>query len=285
MPLASVLAKPFCFVLSRAAGSGAVVIAGYVARPKGLLRCLTMVEQKMTFAPKFVPKVCFGAKPMIRNLKAVLLTVGFGASAFAGAAPVYLAAEQATRQGAMPACTALEVSEGRRAVSAQDSNKSWPKLKFSLDDYAAAPKFESLGACLAAVPAYAGRYTPEHVTSLQAGQLAPGMPLPFALMVLGPPSQAPSMHSYLDPSTGMARTTSIYLWTGQKRRSMLGSALTIAGAATGRSAAAGAVAATQAASVATTAAAAAYTVSGLKAAQFVSIQVDDQQVIQTFSAN
>ena len=78
----------------------------------------------------------------------------------------------------------------------------------------------------------------------------PGMPSEFALMMLGPPSQPPSVTSYLDPATGQPKSYSVFVWNNHKRRNLLGSALTIAGAATGVSAAAGAIAVTQAATIA-----------------------------------
>ena len=61
--------------------------------------------------------------------------------------------------------------------------------------------------------------------------------------------------------------------------------MTIAGAATGMSAASGAIAATQAASMATSAAAAVYSLENLKTARVVTIQVNDENAIQSFTSN
>ena len=89
----------------------------------------------------------------------------------------------------------------------------------------------------------------------------------------------------MDPTTGKPKTFTFFVWNNQQKRNLLGSALTIAGAATGMSAAAGSFAATQAASIATSAAAAAYSLESLKSARVVTIQVDETNTIQTFSSN
>lgn len=215
-----------------------------------------------------------------------LFFITFGlATQAAEESTVYISKSLSTRVGDIPPCTQLQLNEKRSSVALQDSQKSWSRVKLSKDAFEALEQHDELESCLSASPTLTGRFEESHLPLLQAGQLTPGMPLEFALMLLGPPSQSPVVNSFLDPVTKKPATYTTYVWTNQKRRSMLGSALSIAGAATGASAIAGAVAATQAATIATTAAAAAYTASSLKAAKMVAIQVDGDNSIQTFTAN
>ena len=198
---------------------------------------------------------------------------------------VYLGQAQQSKVGLMPACTPLDVKTSRGKVNLRDPNKSWPKFKLSSKDYEQLARFSNFTTCVESVAVYDNRYENVHLTSINDGNLMPGMPSEFALMMLGPPSQPPSVTSYLDPATGQPKSYSFFVWNNHKRRNLLGSALTIAGAATGVSAAAGAIAVTQAASIATTAAAAAYSLESLKSARVITIQVDEKNVIQTFSSH
>jgi hypothetical protein len=207
------------------------------------------------------------------------------AAPVAAQSSVYIPESLSARGGDIPSCTELHPDEKRRSVTLRDAQKSWARVKLSREAYEELTKHEDLETCLDATPGLVGRFEQSQIPLLEQGQLTPGMPLEFALMLLGPPSQEPLVNSFLDPTTGQPATYTTYVWTNQKRRSMLGSALSIAGAATGASAIAGAVVATQAATIATTAAAAAYTVSGLKAAKMVAVQVDGTGKIQTFTAN
>ena len=207
------------------------------------------------------------------------------AAPVAAQSSVYIPESLSARGGDIPSCTELHPDEKRRSVTLRDAQKSWARVKLSREAYEKLTKHEDLETCLDATPGLVGRFEQSQIPLLEQGQLTPGMPLEFALMLLGPPSQEPLVNSFLDPTTGQPATYTTYVWTNQKRRSMLGSALSIAGAATGASAIAGAVVATQAATIATTAAAAAYTVSGLKAAKMVAVQVDGTGKIQTFTAN
>ena len=163
-------------------------------------------------------------------------------------------------------------------------NKSWPKFRIQAKEYEQLTKFTNFSECLESVESYSGRYDESHIANLMLGNLSPGMPSEFAMMLLGPPAQS-SMSSYMDPTTGKPKTFTFFVWNNQQKRNLLGSALTIAGAATGMSAAAGSFAATQAASIATSAAAAAYSLESLKSARVVTIQVDETNTIQTFSSN
>ena len=214
----------------------------------------------------------------------VIICPIFPALALAQETAIYLGLAQQTKVGMMPACTPLQKTESRGKANLRDLNKSWPKFRVSLNDFDQIPKFSDLSTCVASVELLRDRYEEIHLTSLSMGNLMPGMPSEFALMMLGPPSQPPSITSYLDPVTGQPKTYSFFVWNNQKKRNFLGSALTIAGAATGVSAAAGAVAVTQAASLATTAAAAAYSIESLKSARVITIQVDEKKTIQTFSS-
>ena len=198
---------------------------------------------------------------------------------------VYLEKAYKSKSGLMPACTPLHLKTSRGKVNLRDPNKSWPKFKLSRKDYEQLTKFSDFTTCIESVTVYDNRYENVHLTSITAGNLMPGMPSEFALMRLGPPSHPPSVTSYLDPATGQPKSYSFFVWNNHKRRNLLGSALTIAGAATGVSAAAGAIAVTQAASIATTAAAAAYSLESLKSSRVITIQVDEKNVIQTVSSH
>ena len=191
----------------------------------------------------------------------------------------------ATKKGAMPSCTPIVIKESRGKVILRDVNKSWPKVKMAAKDFERLAKFSDFTACVENVEEYAGRYEQTHLISFLTSNLVPGMPSEFALMLLGPPSQPAAISGYMDPYTGQPKSYSFLVWNNQQRRSFLGSALTIAGAATGMSAASGAIAATQAASMATSAAAAVYSLENLKTARVVTIQVNDENAIQSFTSN
>ena len=189
-----------------------------------------------------------------------------------------------TKQGQVPACTALTAKFGKNKVDFRDLNNSWPKFTIESSTFEKVQSFTDFSECLNATQAYEGRYTEEHVTNLLLGNLSPGMPAEFASMLLGPVASQ-SVTSYLDPVTGQNRTYTFYVWNNTKKRSMLGAAVAVAGAATGLGAAAGAITAVQVASVATTAASAAYSIESLKSYKVVTIQVDDTGTIQSFSSN
>ncbi len=214
----------------------------------------------------------------------VIFFILYSLPSFTADETIYLDQPRQSKAGTMPACTGLVEKESRGKVSLRDVNKSWPKFRLQVKDYNQLTKFSDLSKCIASVELYKGRYDESHITNLMLGNLMPGMPSEFAMMLLGPPDQS-SMSSYMDPNTGQPKTFTFFIWNNKQKRNLLGSALTIAGAATGMSAAAGSIAATQAASIATTAAAAAYSLEGLKSARVVTIQVDEKNSIQTFSSN
>ena len=205
-------------------------------------------------------------------------------TSFAADEAIYLSQPKQTKVGVIPACTGLIEKESRGRVSLRDVSKSWPKFRIQAKEYDQLTKFTNFSECLENVESYSGRYDEGHIANLMLGNLSPGMPSEFAMMLLGPPAQS-SMSSYMDPTTGKPKTFTFFVWNNQQKRNLLGSALTIAGAATGMSAAAGSFAATQAASIATSAAAAAYSLESLKSARVVTIQVDETNTIQTFSSN
>ena len=190
-----------------------------------------------------------------------------------------------TKKGAMPSCTPMTIKETRGKVILRDINKSWPRVKMAAEDFERLTKFSDFSTCIENVEDFKGRYEGTHLTSFMASNLIPGMPSEFALMLLGPPSQPAAITSYIDPYTGRPKSYRFLVWNNQQRRSFLGSALTIAGAATGMSAASGAIVATQAASIATSAAAAVYSLENLKTARVVTIQVNGENAIETFTSN
>ena len=191
----------------------------------------------------------------------------------------------ATKKRAMPSCTPIVIKESRGKVVLPDVNEHWPKVKMAAKDFERLTKFSGFTACVENVEEYADRYEQTHLKSFMTSNLVPGMPSEFALMLLGPPSQPAAISSYMDPYTGQPKSYSFLVWNNQQWRSSQGSALTIAGAATGMSAASEVIAATQAASMATSAAAAVYSLENLKTARVVTIQVNDENAIQSFTSN
>ena len=185
----------------------------------------------------------------------------------------------ATKKRAMTSCTPIVIKEICGKVILRDVNEYWPKVKMAAKDFERLTKFTGFTACVDNVEEYAGRYEQTHLKRFMTSNLVPGMPSEFALMLLGPPSQPAAITSYMDPYTGQPKSYIFLVWNNQQWRSFLGSALTIAGAATGMSAASGAIVATQAASMATSAAAAVYSFGNLKTARVATIQVNDENAI------
>ena len=130
---------------------------------------------------------------------------------------VYLGQAQQNKVGLMPACTPLNVKTSRGKVNLRDPNKSWPKFKLSSKDYEQLARFSNFTTCVESVAVYDNRYKNVHLTSINAGNLMPGMPSEFALMMLGPPSQPPSVTSYLDPATGQPKSYSFFVWNNHKK--------------------------------------------------------------------
>ena len=197
---------------------------------------------------------------------------------------VFLGTPYQGKKGQLPACTAFVPKYGKKKVGLRDTNKNWPKFSISNNTFESIKKYSDFSECLASTPTYLGRYSQPQITSFLMGNLTPGMPYEFASMLLGPVASQ-SISSYLDPVTGKNKTYTFYVWNNQKKRSMLGAAVAVAGAATGLGAAAGAVSAVQVASVATTAASAAYSIESLKSYKIVTIQVDEKGTILSFSSN
>jgi hypothetical protein len=222
----------------------------------------------------------------MKYLKRVgLLLVGmFPLGLIADSSSVYLEIPYQSKAGQVPACTSLTVKESKRKVDLRDVNKSWPKTKIDRSVWVTLQKHNDLMSCLDNVASYEGRFEETHVTNLMMGNLTPGMPFEFALMLLGP-SASQSMSSYMDPLSGENKTFTYHVWHNQKKMGMLGAALTVAGAATGLGGAAGSVAAVQAGSVAMTAASTAYSLESLKGFRVVTIGADETGTIQTFSSN
>jgi hypothetical protein len=213
-----------------------------------------------------------------------LFMMNYSSLSYSADGSVFLGTPYQTKQGQVPACTALTAKNGKKATEFRDVNKSWPKFSIDNASLEVVQSFSDFSECLKSTQTYEGRYTQEHIANFLLGNLSPGMPYEFASMLLGP-IENQTVSSYLDPNTGENKTYTFYVWTNQKKRSMLGAAVAVAGAATGLGAAAGAISAVQVASVATTAASAAYSIESLRAYKMVTIQVDDTGTIQSFSSN
>jgi hypothetical protein len=104
----------------------------------------------------------------------------------------------------------------------QKSPSSWT---WELESY-----FTDLGECLAAVPQYRDRYTAKQVTLLSDGTLEAGMPIEFALMILGPPNQIPGKISTLNAVTQEPEWRVVYRWKTPPSGPGAATALRIVGA-------------------------------------------------------
>lgn len=115
-------------------------------------------------------------------------------------------------KGMLPACTPLAADVGDVVAQVTDPNGFWGKFTIGRRFWDTVPSYTGFDECVAAVPEYKDRYTPEMVVALQNGELAAGMPIEFALMILGPPTQKPAVMSVLNPITGAAENLSVYSW-------------------------------------------------------------------------
>ena len=167
---------------------------------------------------------------------------------------IYLGQPTESKAGTIPACTGLTKKETRGRVNLRDVNKSWPKLRLQIKDYNQIVAFTDFSECMSSIESYKGRYDEKHLTTLQLGNITPGMPSEFAIMLLGPPTES-TVTSYTEPSTGQIKKITSFVWTN-KKGNFLSSGLTkralaVAGAATGVTAVV--AIANQASTIATTA--------------------------------
>ena len=185
----------------------------------------------------------------------IIFCVFYSFLAFSADEIIYLGQPTESKAGSIPACTGLTKKETRGRVNLRDMNKSWPKLRLQAKDYNKLVAFTDFSECMASVESYKGRYDEKHLTSLQLGNLTPGMPSEFAIMLLGPPTES-SVTSYTETPTEELKNITSHVWTNKKKGNFLSSGLTkralaVAGAATGVTAVV--AIANQASTIATTA--------------------------------
>ena len=92
----------------------------------------------------------------------------------------------------MPPCTPLRITAGgsdsaRTKLGHPDGR--WGPFKLKTKLLADTEQAPTLAVCLEAVPEYSGRYIDEQIPNLLAGRLLVGMPMEFALMLMGPPDR------------------------------------------------------------------------------------------------
>ena len=144
----------------------------------------------------------------------------------------YVATTIAGPKGTMPACTPLSPIVKKKRVTLIDVNKSWGKAKLTRQEFENLPRHSGFDQCVSEVPDYSGRYNADHLLALSQGEFAVTMPLEFALMILGPPTQPPMTLSMLNPLTGKPDTFRTYLWMHLYRsRSVLSTAINLVGGA------------------------------------------------------
>jgi hypothetical protein len=90
--------------------------------------------------------------------------------------------------------------------------------------------FNDFRECMAEVPGYQGRYSPQQQNLVLDGRLEAGMPQEFALMVLGPPTQPPGSVSLLDPTTKKVEWRTTYTWDAAAKRQDVAFAFSLASA-------------------------------------------------------
>mgnify|MGYP001165256151 FL=1 len=250
----------------------------------------------------------------------LVLFLPFLFASLVAAETIYLDQPREIKGHSLPACTALTKKESRGRVNLRDVNKSWSKFRLQSKDFNELVVFTDFAECIASVETYKGRYNEAHLANFQLGNLTPGMPSEFALMLLGPNSD-----SNIESSTDQQKTITSLIWSKKKKRNLLGTAINVAGAVTGATAVV--AIANQASTIATTAEAIKsgqetgdilgsaitiagattgmtevadiakeattsdskeenepYSINSLKSAQIVTIQVDERNIIQTLSS-
>lgn len=229
------------------------------------------------------------------SLFAVTVSFGVTATQFAFASskerPVlYYSTELESSKGRMPACTPVTAKAGRRSVVLRDINKLWGKTTLPSAEFAKLIPHEGFDECVKLVDTYEGRYSDAHLLALSDGQLAATMPFEFALMILGPPSQSPTIVSMINPMTGKPETQKTFMW--MKMYGNIGTLRTVftivGGAALGVAAASSslntAVDALSLANAASLANLALWNVTDFSRAKFVTIQVNSSNEIQMLMA-
>jgi hypothetical protein len=113
----------------------------------------------------------------------------------------------------IPECTPLKAEvDWKDELAFKDPNRVWETVSVTKNEWNDAHGIESFAECLASVPRYKGRYTSEQAQLVEKGAIIAGMPLEFALMILGPAAPGGGLGSVLDPVTGQARRLHAMTW-------------------------------------------------------------------------
>lgn len=215
---------------------------------------------------------------------AIATTISLLASP-SSAETTYFSQKIDTSKGTMPACTPLSV-DGSKTVTVRDLNKAWPKVRIKRSALEAMPAHVGFDQCVAAFSDYSGRVTPAHISALARGDLGATMPIEFAMMILGPPTERPIHTSMINPITGQPENTTTYMWLHTFGGiGPLSVALNVVGGvALGVAGATASVDALSVANVASSASFVTWQLSSLKGAKIVTIQVDDAHRISLLMA-
>lgn len=117
-------------------------------------------------------------------------------------------------QGQVTACTPWKVyRRDFHKVFLTNPSRVAPNAVITEEQFAATPQHSSVGACVRASPVFSGRFTEAHLTELEKGTLDVGMPIEFAELLLGAPTEAPTRVRTLDSGTGKVLESRIYRWT------------------------------------------------------------------------
>ena len=190
----------------------------------------------------------------------------------------------------IPACTPMNLKAGKKTIQLRDTSRVWPKLKLKKEVFAGYKIHEKFADCVNHFAGYRDRFEKEHVDALRTGSFAVGMPVEFALMVLGPPSQPASVMSFLNPATGKPQTIKTFIWMNMFGRrsglqtffSVLGaSALGVASASSHLGTTIDALTVANSANLANLTT---WSVSNSSGFNLVTIQVDEQNRITMFSS-
>jgi hypothetical protein len=150
---------------------------------------------------------------MIISSLATLIFITSSLSSIADTSDVtFIGKPLAKKNIELPACIPLTQEIGRKKTQLRDPNKVWPKINLENEVLSSSKQYKTLLQCLEGTASYTDRFTSEHLAALGEGSLAAGMPMEFALMILGPPNQPPAVMGYMNPLTGKPETVKTYTW-------------------------------------------------------------------------
>ena len=229
-------------------------------------------------------------KLIIRSL-VTLIFIALNFSSIAAPRDVVFISEPLKKKNVeLPSCIPLVVKVGKKTTSFRDSNKVWPKVKLRNETLDSFKQHNTFAQCIQNTASYTDRFTSAHFAALGEKSIAVGMPLEFALMILGPPNQPPSVMGYVNPLTGKAETIKTYIWMNLFGRtkglqtffSILGaSALGVAAATSSAGTALDSLAIANAANTANLTM---WSLNDFSKARIVTIQVDELNQIKMFTA-